>query len=78
MSKINIQIGNIYKTRDGRKAFISNYNFNFSFECYEGIIVGDSNKSLWDKNGFSCIGDEHYNDIVCEWTLINEENFIME
>jgi len=57
-----------YKTRDGRKAFVS-YVEPSNFYPYRvfGVVCGEGYSSFWSKKGELWIDEEHPKDIVAEW-----------
>jgi hypothetical protein len=55
----------LYKTRDGRMAFVS-FVSNFDFGIF-GVIDGENLGSRWSENGKSWNGEESPVDIVAEW-----------
>lgn len=65
-NKIELNVGATYKTRDGRKAFISFY-YPYSAYPYKGIIEGESCAVTWDCNGLYDL-KESPKDIVGKWS----------
>ena len=57
----------LYKTRDGRKAFVSYIDQHSSTYAICGIIVGERNSNLWTRSGRTWTVEETPEDIVAEW-----------
>ena len=58
----------LYKTRDGRKAFVSSIDpsTNFTYVLY-GVIEGGRCSWTWTKKGEVLENEENPEDIVAEW-----------
>lgn len=60
----------LYRTRDGRKVFVS-YIDEDDDDCdyhIEGIIEGSTEAASWTKEGrYICVKENHCKDIVGEW-----------
>ena len=61
--ELKLEVGKCYRTRDGRKAFISVVNDMYA--C--GIIEGNSVVTTWGHNGV-CDNDDDGEDIISEWS----------
>lgn len=64
---MKIEIGKIYKTRDGRKAFI--YNYRQIDNVWVGVVVNEGAPSFiyWDDNGRFIPDEERPEDLTGEW-----------
>lgn len=62
--ELKLEVGKCYRTRDGRKAFISYYIADI--DRYNGIVYGDKSIRTWSPNGESTRDSMDY-DIVAEW-----------
>lgn len=62
--ELKIEVGKFYRTRDGSKAFIYQYDgFNF-----HGVIIDSPNFFEWFKNGtYNYNGKESPLDLISEW-----------
>ncbi len=66
--KLKIEVGKCYKTRDGRKAFISSINNDSEFP-FRGIIIGFDSTDKWLENGkFNVYQSENDLDLISEWS----------
>lgn len=63
--KFEITHTGLYKTRDGRMAFVS-FISNFDFGIF-GVIDGKYLGSRWTKSGKIWNGEKNPEDIVAEW-----------
>ncbi len=61
--KLKIEVRKPYKTKDGRKAFISVVDDMYAY----GIIEGNSVVTTWGHNGV-CDTDDDGEDIISEWS----------
>ncbi len=58
----------LYKTRDGRQAFVSTVtNFNIPEFPIRGLVFGDSLVANWTNKGQNLVYGESDIDIVSEW-----------
>lgn len=63
--ELKIEVGKCYRTRDGRKAFISYYEA--STDKYYGIIYGENLMRSWNPNG-ECLTVCENKDLISEWS----------
>lgn len=56
----------LYKTRDGKRAFVSYINEDVKY-CIIGIVEGKNVFLTWTINGSYHIGEENPEDIVSKW-----------
>ena len=65
---IKITHTGLYKTRDGRKVFISSVDpsANFTYVLF-GVIEGERRNRIWSKKGELWKNEESPEDIVSEW-----------
>lgn len=58
----------LYKTRDGRKVFVSSIDpsANFTYILF-GVIEGERRNRIWSKKGELWKNEESPEDIVAEW-----------
>lgn len=61
--KLKIEVRKPYKTKDGRKAFISVVDDMYAY----GIIEGNSVVTTWGHNGV-CDTDDDGGDLISEWS----------
>ena len=64
--ELKLEVGKCYKTRDGRKSFVS---FKNSDAYFRGTVVGDFEYISWQENGkhdYSTNG--HPLDLISEWS----------
>lgn len=61
--ELKLEVGKCYRTRDGRKAFISVVDDMYAY----GIIEGNSVVTTWGHNGV-CDTDDDGGDIISEWS----------
>ena len=54
----------LYKTRDGRRVFISNIANNF---CCAGLIEGQLEIQTWNTDGINIVYGKSNYDIVSKW-----------
>lgn len=61
---LTFEQGKFYKTRDGKKAYISSITTTYIY----GIITGKTSMDTWHLNGMHWHnGDKHKNDIISKW-----------
>ena len=66
--KLKLEVGKCYRTRDGRKAFISSINNDSEFP-FRGIIIGFDSTAVWLENGkFNVYQSENDLDLISEWS----------
>lgn len=63
--ELKLEVGKCYRTRDGRKAFISSYNS--STEYFRGAVIDFLNLAVWTKKGLYLYTTEWDLDLVSEW-----------
>lgn len=56
----------LYKTRDGKRAFVSYINEDVKY-CIIGIVEGENAFLTWTVDGSYHIGEENPEDIVSKW-----------
>jgi hypothetical protein len=61
---MKIEAGKLYRTRDGRKAFVARFGYDLSFS---GLIEGNLAADYWYPSGRSFDEDEPHLDLVAEW-----------
>lgn len=64
--KLKIEVGKCYKTRDGRKAFIS--AIRNSNDVFFGCIQGDFDRTAWHSNGLFMMNETSDYDLISEWS----------
>lgn len=64
--ELKLEVGKCYKTRDGRKAFISYYDKNDNE--YHGCINGKAGDMCWCENGLWYENEENDPDLISEWS----------
>lgn len=70
--ELKLEVGKCYKTRDGRKAFITIVNEN---DLVSGVIENDNSIIHWHKDGVHTRTEkEHDLDVVAEWSDEDVEN----
>lgn len=62
--ELKLEVGKCYRTRDGRKAFVSYYVS--SINKFVGIIHGENTTRTWGLNG-ECSTVCMNNDLISEW-----------
>lgn len=61
---LTFEEGKFYKTREGKKAYISKITTTYIY----GIITGKTTKETWYLDGmYWHNGDEHKNDLISKW-----------
>ena len=61
---LTFEQGKFYKTREGKKAYISRITTTYIY----GIITGKTSMDTWHLNGMHWHnGDKHKNDIISKW-----------
>lgn len=64
-AELKLEVGKCYKTRDGRKAFISDI---YEDKTCLGVISGEKNFYQWHDNG-KFLGElENNTDLISEWS----------
>jgi hypothetical protein len=61
--ELKLEVGKCYKTRDGRKAFVSVVDDTYAY----GIIEDDRLVTIWIQNGV-CDTDDRDDDLISEWS----------
>lgn len=64
--ELKLEVDKCYKTRDGRKAFVSYYDEKN--KQYHGCVLGRSEIVYWYENGSWYEDQEHDVDIISEWS----------
>lgn len=64
--ELKLEVGKCYKTRDGRKAFVSSYNSSTKY-C-RGAVIDFLNLAVWTENGLYLYATESGLDLVSEWS----------
>lgn len=64
--ELKLEVGKCYKTRDGRKAFVSYYDKNKNE--YLGCIQDEDVVVYWCENGLWYENEESNEDLVSEWS----------
>lgn len=66
--ELKLEVGKCYRTRDGRKAFISCKIFDDEFP-FLGIVTDCASTETWLENGkFNVYQQENQLDLISEWT----------
>ena len=61
---LTFEQGKFYKTREGKKAYISKITTTYIY----GIITGKTSMDTWHLNGMRWHnGDKHKNDLISKW-----------
>lgn len=61
---LTFEEGKFYKTREGKKAYISRITTTYIY----GIITGKTSMDTWNLDGMHWINkDPHKNDLISEW-----------
>lgn len=66
LDELKLEVGKCYKTRDGRKAFVSSYNSSTKY-C-RGAVIDFLNLAVWTENGLYLYATESGLDLVSEWS----------
>lgn len=59
-----LEEGKLYRTKDGRKAFVSH---RYPYGEFSGIIIGDDHTTGWDKNGEAHYSSMKTDNLIAEW-----------
>lgn len=69
--ELKLEVGKCYKTRDGRKAFISSYNSSTKY--FKGAVIDFLNLAVWTENALYLYASEESNlDLISEWSDDND------
>ena len=64
--KLKLEVGKCYRTRDGRKAFVSSYSSSSKY--FRGAVIDFLNLSVWTEKGLYLYATESGLDLVSEWS----------
>lgn len=65
--ELKLEVGKCYRTKDGRKAFISSYNSSTKY--FKGAVIDFLNLAVWTENGMYLYASEESNlDLISEWS----------
>lgn len=64
--ELKLEVGKCYRTKDGRKAFISSYNSSTKY--FKGAVIDFLNLAVWTENGLYLYATESGLDLISEWS----------
>ena len=65
--ELKLEVGKCYRTKDGRKAFISSYNSSTKY--FKGAVIDFLNLAVWTENGMYLYASEESGlDLISEWS----------
>lgn len=71
--ELKLEVGKCYKTRDGRKAFISDYNSATKY--FRGAVVEFLDLVIWTNDGMYLYTTKESNlDLISEWSDYDVES----
>ena len=64
--EFKLEVGKCYRTRDGRKAFVSSYNSSTKY--FRGAVIDFLNLAVWTEKGLYLCATESGLDLISEWS----------